>query len=260
MRKSNIWLKLHLFLTLAFLYVPILILVVLSFNESGLPTAWTGFSLKWYISLASDSTILLPALRTLIVGLIVTAIATILGTTLALAVKRMKPSSTIDGLLLVPMVIPDIVLAIALLSFFTAVMFPLGLQSVIIAHVVFCIAFVTSVVRTRLEGFDDSLIEASIDLGASRFTTFRRVTMPLLTPGIIGGALLSFTLSFDEFVIAFFTAGSSSSAQTLPMKIYAMLRFGITPEINALATVTIFTSFVLVLIAQRFSKSAIGDA
>lgn len=259
MRKSNPWLKLHLALTLAFLYVPILVLVVLSFNESGMPTAWTGFTLKWYAKLLGDSRILLPALHTLVVGLSVTVIATVIGTMLALAVQRMKASALIDGFLLMPMVIPDIVLAIALLSFFTAVSFPLGLPTVVIAHVVFCIAFVTAVVRARLDGFDHSLIEASIDLGATRFTTFRRVSLPLLAPGILGGALLSFTLSFDEFVIAFFTAGPSSSSQTLPMKIYAMLHFGITPDINALATLTILTSFVLVMIAQRFNKSVLGD-
>lgn len=257
MRRSNKILSLHLALTLLFLYAPILTMMVLSFNESGLPTSWNGLSLKWYAKLISNQAILGPVANTLIVALAAALVSTVIGTMLALAVSKIRSSPLIEGFLYTPMVIPDIVLAIALLSFFALIGFPLGLPTVVIAHVVFCIAFVTAVVRTRLEGFDYSLIEASIDLGASRWRTFWRITVPALLPGIIGGALLSFTLSFDEFVIASFTAGPSNTAQTLPMKIYSMLRFGITPDINALATVTIFTSFLLVLVAQRFNKTMI---
>ncbi|MGX5844934.1 ABC transporter permease [Mesorhizobium sp. ArgA1] len=257
MRRANRLLSLHLILTLLFLYAPILTMVVLSFNDSGLPTSWSGLSLKWYKKLVSNGAILVPLANTLIVAIAAAAISSVIGTMLALSVSKIRPSPLINGFLYMPMVIPDIVLAIALLSFFALIGFPLGLPTVIIAHVVFCIAFVTAVVRTRLEGFDYSLIEASIDLGASRWKTFWRITLPALLPGVIGGALLSFTLSFDEFVIASFTAGPSNTAQTLPMKIYSMLRFGITPDINALATLTIFTSFMLVLLAQRFNKTTV---
>lgn len=258
MYRPNRLLTLHLTLTLAFLYIPILVLVVLSFNESGQSFSWSGLSLKWYAKLVSDAKILKPALNTLIVGLCVTAIATVIGTMLALSVHRARKSAVIDGFLLAPMVIPDIVFAIAMLSFFSATMVPLGFSTIIISHVVFCIAFVTAVVRARLDGFDDTLVEASIDLGASRLTTFIRVTMPLLAPGILGGALLSFTLSFDEYVIASFTAGTSSATQTLPMRIYSLLKFGVTPDVNALATLTILVSFGLVLLAQKFNKSVVG--
>ena len=259
MRRRNTLLKVHLGATLLFLYVPILVLVVLSFNASGLPTSWGGFSLQWYVKLAGDQKIVRPLVNTLVVGGTTAILATVIGTMLALGVERMRSSALLDGLLLTPMVIPDIVLAIALLSFFVAIGMGLGLQTIVISHVVFCIAFVTAVVRARLDGFDGSLLEASTDLGAGRFTTFRRITMPLIMPGIIAGALLSFTLSFDEYMIASFTAGASSAAQTLPIHIYSMLRFGIKPDINALAAVTLLVSFVLVFTAQRFNKGVFKD-
>lgn len=237
-----------------FLYVPIATLVVLSFNDSGLQTSWSFFSLRWYKELFSNTDILIPAWHTLIVASVASLVATVLGTLLAMGVSRLRQTAKLNAALYVPMVIPDIVLAISLLVFFTATSFDLGLHTVIISHIVFCIAFVAAVVRTRLENFDHSVIEASIDLGAGKFYTFRRVTLPIIAPGVVAGALLSFTMSFDEFVIAFFTAGPSSSAETLPMTIYSMLRFGVTPEINALATIIIGFSFLLVLISQRFNR------
>lgn len=237
-----------------FLYVPIATLVVLSFNDSGLQTSWSYFSLRWYRELFSNSDILIPAWHTLIVASVASLVATVLGTLLAMGVSRLRQTARLNAALYVPMVIPDIVLAISLLVFFTAASFDLGLHTVIISHIVFCIAFVAAVVRTRLENFDHSVIEASTDLGAGKFYTFRRVTLPIIAPGVVAGALLSFTMSFDEFVIAFFTAGPSSSAETLPMTIYSMLRFGVTPEINALATMIIGFSFLLVLVSQRFNR------
>lgn len=247
----------HLAATYAFLYGPILVLILLSFNESGLPTAWTGFSFKWYQALASNPEILQPTLNTMIVALISTAIATVLGTLLAMGVERLPPSPKLDAALFAPMIIPDIVLAISLLSMFSALKMTLGLHSIIMAHVVFNIAFVAAVVRTRLNSFDASLIEASIDLGATRWTTFWRVTLPIIWPGVLAGALLAFTLSFDEFIIAFFVAGPTSASRTLPMHIYSQLRFGIRPDINALAALIIGVSFFLVIIAQRLNREAV---
>jgi spermidine/putrescine transport system permease protein len=152
------------------------------------------------------------------------------------------------------MIIPDIVLAIALLSFFTLLKFTLGLHSIIMAHVVFNIAFVCAVVRAGLKSFDWSLTEASRDLGASQLATFRHITLPLILPSIIAAALLAFTLSVDEFIIAYFTAGAGQASTTLPMQIYAMIRFGVTPEINAMATIIMCVSFVFVLAAQRLNR------
>ncbi len=252
--RSNMGLKLHLVLFYTFLYVPILVLMALSFNRAGLPTVWTGFSLEWYGKLFTADPILSAARNTLIVASISTVLATIIGTLLAVGVETRRNSSVLDAVLFAPMIIPDIVLAIALLSFFTLLNMTLGLHSIILSHVVFNIAFVVAVVRTRMRNFDHSILEASADLGASEFTTFRRILLPAIAPGVIAGALLSFTLSVDEFIIAFFTAGAGQSSTTLPMQIYAMIRFGVTPEINAMATIVMFVSFTLVFFAQRADK------
>lgn len=248
--------RLHLYLVFAFLYCPILVLMVLSFNRSGLPTVWTGFSFDWYRQLLDSPDILSAAVNTLIVASVSTLLATVLGTLLALGVSRRKTSSTLDALLFAPMIIPDIVLAIALLSFYSLLNVTLGLHSIILSHVVFNIAFVCAVVRTRLQHFDYSIVEASIDLGAGYFTTFRRIVLPVIFPGVLAGALLAFTLSVDEFIIAFFTAGAGSSSTTLPMRIYSMIRFGVTPEINAMATIVMLFSFTLVLLSQRLDRSS----
>lgn len=248
----------HLRLVYVFLYAPIAVLMVLSLNRGGMPTAWTGLSFKWYVRLAESPEIISSAVNTLIVATVSTVIATILGTLLALGVERRSTSSAMDALLFAPMIIPDIVLAIALLSLFTLFEFTLGLHSIILSHVVFNIAFVCAVVRTRLKHFDYSIVEASEDLGADDFTTFRRVTLPVIFPGVLAGALLAFTLSVDEFIIAFFTAGAGSSSTTLPMRIYSMIRFGVTPEINAMATIVMLVSFTLVFFSQRLNKGSIG--
>jgi spermidine/putrescine transport system permease protein len=239
----------------AFLYIPISVLVALSFNEGGLPTAWTGFSLKWYGSLWQNADILHAALNTLIVGLVSTALSTLLGTLLAIGVEtRRRKGRALEALILAPMIIPDIVLAIALLSFFSLLKVPMGLHTIIVAHVVFNLAFVCAVVRARLKSFDWSIVEASSDLGASALVTYRRIVLPVLAPAIIAGALLAFTLSVDEFIIAFFTAGAGRGSTTLPMQIYAMIRFGVTPEINALATLVLGISVTTLALAQRLNK------
>lgn len=251
------WLQVHLGAVYAFLYLPIVVLMVLSFNASGLPTAWTGFSVEWYGKLATNPKILRAAANSVAVGVWSTMIATVLGTMLALGVERSRPSPMRDALLFAPMIIPDIVLAIALLSFFTLMKFTLGLHSIVLAHVVFNIAFVTAVVRARLKTYDWALNEASRDLGATSWGTFWRITFPLIRPSVIAAALLAFTLSIDEFIIAYFTAGAGQSSTTLPMQIYAMIRFGVTPEINAMATIVMAVSFVMVLMAQRLNRGRI---
>ncbi len=256
MRALNV----HLGAVYAFLYLPIAVLMVLSLNKSGLPTAWGGVSFEWYGKLVENPKITSAALNSLIVALWSTFIATVLGTLLALGVARARQSPARDALLFAPMIIPDIVLAIALLSFFTLLKFSLGLHSIVMAHVVFNIAFVCAVVRARLASYDWSLNEASRDLGASALTTFWRITFPLILPSVVAGALLAFTLSIDEFIIAYFTAGAGQSSTTLPMQIYAMIRFGVTPEINAMATIVMAFSFVLVLAAQRLNRGRIPGA
>jgi len=249
-----------LVLVFAFLYVPIAVLVALSFNEGGLPTVWSGFSTKWYASLASNKDILHAALNTLIVAVASTGIATLLGTLLAIGVEiRRRRGGALEALVFAPMIIPDIVLAVALLSFFSMLDLTMGLHTIVLAHVVFNLAFVCAVVRARLKSFDWSITEASADLGASTVTTFRRVTLPVILPAVVAGALLAFTLSVDEFIIAFFTAGAGRSSTTLPMQIYSMIRFGITPEINALATIVMAVSVIALAISQRLNRGMVGQ-
>ena len=252
--------NIHLGAVYGFLYLPIAVLMVLSLNKSGLPTAWTGVTFDWYGKLASNPKIVSSAWNSIAVAFWSTLIATALGTMLALGVERARPSPARDALLFAPMIIPDIVLAIALLSFFTLVKFTLGLRSIVMAHVVFNIAFVCAVVRARLKTYDWSLNEASRDLGATPWVTFWSITFPLIKPSVVAAALLAFTLSIDEFIIAYFTAGAGQSSTTLPMQIYAMIRFGVTPEINAMATIVMGVSFVLVFAAQRLNRGRIPGA
>jgi spermidine/putrescine transport system permease protein len=253
---ARAWLGTHFGLVLVFLYAPVVVLMVLSFNESGQPYAWGGFSIRWYEELVGNSQIQGAVLATLVVGLAATLIATVLGTLLALGLERTTRSSILDAGVFVPVIIPDIVMAIALLSFynlvFTGIMgLDLGLWSVVLSHVVFGIAFVAAIVRTRLRHFDSSIEEASMDLGAGPVRTFVSITLPVIAPGVIAGALIAFTLSIDEFVIAFFTAGT---AVTFPIRIYSMIRFGVTPEINAIATIVVVVSIVLVIASQRLGR------
>jgi spermidine/putrescine transport system permease protein len=240
-------------LTYIFLYTPIVVLVVMSFNSDDSPYSFGGFSLKWYGELASDSAIRHGLVNTLIVAVGSTVLATVLGTLLAVGLARHSKSRLLDAISVMPAVLPDLVLGIGLLVFYATLKVTLGLYSVLLAHAVFGMAFVTAVVRTRLAAHSDtSLEEASRDLGATPFTTFVRITLPQLAPGIVAGALLVFTLSIDEFVIASFSAAPLEP--TLPMVIYSMVRFGVTPEINALATLLLAVSFTVVIAAQRMTR------
>ncbi|NUT09165.1 MAG: ABC transporter permease [Nonomuraea sp.] len=255
MRRSRL-LYVPFWATYAFLYVPIIVLVVMSFNSGKSAYTYEGFSLKWYGELARDEKIREGLVNTLIVATGSTVIATVLGTLLAVGLARHTRSKTLDAVALMPAVLPDLVLAIGLLLFYGMVDMTLGLHSVILAHALFSMAFVAAVVRTRLSGADTSLEEASRDLGAGPVVTFMKITLPQLTPGIVAGALLAFTLSLDEFVIAFFTIGNAEP--TLPIVIYSMVRFGVTPKINALAAILLLVSFTAVIAGQRMTK--IGES
>jgi spermidine/putrescine transport system permease protein len=245
-------LKWHMGGLLAFLYLPILVLVALSFNESGLPTAWRGFTFGWYGTLVRNELIVAAVRNTLVVALVVTAVSTVLGTLLAVGLQRTVRSRFLDSVVFLPAVIPDIVLAIGLLSFFNLLRFTLGLQTIVLAHIVFDMVFVAAIVRTRLGYFDRRIEEASMDLYAGPVTTFVRVTLPSILPGVIAGALVAFTLSVDEFVIAFFNSGPGSV--TFPIRIYSMIRFGVTPEINAAATIVLAVSLLAVFAALRLTR------
>ncbi|MFM7718265.1 MAG: ABC transporter permease [Actinomycetota bacterium] len=246
------YLRVHLAATLAFLYLPIAVLVVLSFNDSGLPTAWGGFSFRWYREVAADGEILAAIRNTLVVATAVTLLATPIGTLLAIGLQRTVRSRVLDTVIFLPAVIPDIVLAIALLSFFSLLRMTLGLTTIVLAHLVFDVVFVASIVRTRLGYFDRTVEEAAADLYAGPVQTFVRVTLPAIAPGIVAGALVAFTLSVDEFVIAFFNSGPTSI--TFPIRVYSMIRFGVTPEINAIATAVLLVTLGIVFVALRISR------
>ena len=235
-----------------FLYVPILAVVVFSFNSGEQISVWKGFTFSWYTKLFEDAALWRACRNSLIVAGVATVIATSIGTTTALAMERyrFRFRTALMRCLYLPIIIPDIVLAIALLIFYVQTTIPVGLISVIIAHCVFNIAYVTIVVRARLQGYDNTLEEAARDLGANEWQTFWRITFPLIAPGIIGGALLAFTLSIDDFVITFFTAGVGYT--TLSVHIYSLLKFGITPKINAISTMLLANSIVFILLFLRF--------
>lgn len=242
---------LPLWATCLFLYLPILVVVWMSFNAGRSPYLFEGFSLRWYGELAANERLTSGLVNTLIVAAGSTALATVLGTLLAVGLARHTRSRTLEAVALLPAVLPDLVIAVGLLTFYALVQFTLGLWSVILAHGVFALAFVTAVVRTRLSQADPALEEASRDLGAGPVRTFLRITLPQLAPGVVAGALLAFTLSVDEFAIAFFTAGNTQ--QTLPIVIYSMLKVGVKPEVNALATVLLLVSFTVVIAGQRLT-------
>jgi spermidine/putrescine transport system permease protein len=243
------WTAVPLAVTFAFLYLPIVVLVVMAFNASSSPFSWGGPSLRWFGELAGDTELVRGLLNTLLVAALSTVLSVVLGGTLALGLHRYTRSSLLDAFALSPAVVPDLVLGIGLLAMVSLAGLRPGLPLVVAAHVVFGTAFVAAVVKARLAHTDPSLEEASRDLGAAGWTTFRLVTVPLLAPALVAGALLQFTLSVDEFVIAFFTNGPTSP--TLPIVIYSRVRFGVTPEINALAVVLLVVSFAAVIGARR---------
>jgi spermidine/putrescine transport system permease protein len=252
-------LTLHGIISYIFLYAPIVLLIIFSFNNSRFVSAsWKGFTFQWYLELFSNEAIGASLKNSLIISLTSTFISVIFGTMVSLAMERytFRGKLAFDSLLYLPVIIPDIAMAVMLLLFFVLVKMPLGRYTVIISHIAFNISFVAIVVRARLAQFDTSLEEAAQDLYANNWQTFRLVTLPLLMPGILGGALLAFTLSLDDFVITFFTSGPG--ATTLPLRIYSMVKLGVTPEINALSSVMLLASLSLVLLSFFMQRGGDG--
>ena len=248
------WLGAYVAAVLLFLHLPLLILMAFSFNASRFSVEWTGFTLAWFRGLADRPDILAGLRNSLIVGIASTAIATILGTMLALALSRhrFRGRHAMQSLLYVPLVTPEIVVGISLLVLFAAAGVRLGIATIVIAHVAFSISFVTVVVRARLAGMDTHLEEAAMTLGAGPWRAFRRVTLPNIMPGVVAGALLAFTLSFDDYMITSFVAGSGSS--TLPVVIYGMVRRNIDPTVNAVSTVVLVVTTILIYLSDRYAR------
>ena len=242
-------------LFLVYLYIPIVILVIFSFNTGRSATVWHGFSFEWYLKAFANSDVQRAALNSLIVAFTATAMATVAAIFAALTLARsgkFRGQGASYGILMLPMSIPEIVTAVATPSFFTAIELKVGLGRVIIAHTVFCIPFAFLPIRARLQGMDTTLEQAAQDLYANEWQAFRFVTLPLLMPGIISGAMLSFIISIDDFIITLMVAPAGST--TLPLYIYGMVRMGVTPEVNALSTVMLAISIAFVSLSYFIGK------
>jgi spermidine/putrescine transport system permease protein len=236
----------------AFLYVPLVVVVVFSFNDSKLNAEWVGFTLDWYRKLFGNQEMLHAAANSLLIAIVASALATVLGTMAGIAMHRFK-SRLLPFMTLTPVAMPEILLGVSLLIFFISVFGEesLSLLTVIIAHTTFCIGFVAIIIRARLAGMDESIFEAARDLGATPWQTFRLVTLPLIMPGVIAGALMAFTLSIDDFVITFFTAGAG--VPTLPLTIYTMIKIAVTPEVNAVSTLLMLLTLTMIVLAGKIA-------
>lgn len=233
-----------------FLYLPLLIVIAYSFNDSRLNAEWVGFTFDWYITLFHNDVMIEAAINSFIIALISSVCATLLGTLAGLAMYKYR-LKLLPILVLTPIAIPEILMGVSLLIFFVMLNLTLGLVSITLAHIAFCIGFVAIVVRSRLQGMDEGLVEAARDLGATPIQAFRLITLPLIMPGIIAGALMAFTLSIDDFVITFFTAGAGAS--TLPLQIYSMIRTAVTPEVNAISTLLMLFTLALITLASKLA-------
>ena len=246
-----------LVLGFAFLYLPIVLLVIYSFNASRLVTVWGGFSTRWYVALFSNQGLLDAAWVTARVAFVSATVATVLGTLAALALTRytrFRGRFLFSGMVFAPLVMPEVITGLSLLLLFVAIGFDRGFMTVTLAHITFTMCFVAVVVQSRLLSFDRSLEEAAMDLGAPPTRTFFSVTLPVIMPAVVSGWMLAFTLSLDDLVIASFTSGPG--ATTLPMKIYSQVRLGVTPEINAVSTIMIGLVTIGVLVASYSTKRA----
>lgn len=248
--KGRQWLTILSALVYLFLYAPIFVLILFSFDDSRLAVKWTGFTLKWYESLLADGDLLAAFLNSLKVAVIAVFFSSIMGTLASVGMHRFefRGKGFYRALLMLPIVIPEIAMAVAALTLFIAMGLDLSLATIIVGHIVFCSAYITLVVSGRLEGFDLRLEEAAMDLGATPIQAFCKVTLPLLAPGIVAGSLLAFVLSLDDFVITQFTAGVGDT--TLPLWIFGAVKFGVSPAVNALSTIMIVVTVFATTIAE----------
>lgn len=260
----RLWMRAWIAATLFFLYAPLLVLVAFSFNDSKRNIVWRGFTFKYYGKVIENDGLMAALGNSLTIAALATVISIMLGTLAAVMLWRFRfPfKAAVEGTMALPIVVPEICMGVAMLVFFakldwpTDLPWPLNLSAITIAHITFCFPFVAMVVRARLAGFNKEQEEAAKDLGATEWQAFRDVLLPHMKPGIIAGALLAFTLSLDDFVITFFTSGPNTI--TFPVKVYSMVRFSVTPEVNAASAILIFLTILLTTVAlklQDFTKA-----
>ena len=256
----RLWLQLFIAATFLFLYAPIITLIAFSFNNSRRNIVWNGFTTKYYVKAWNNDGLIEAFTNSLTIAVVSTILSTVLGAMVALMLWRFRfpGKAAYEGFAALPIVIPEICMGVAMMAFFarvgwpTGLPWPLNLGAITIAHVAFSFPFVAIVVRARMAGFNRELEEASKDLGATEWQTFRNVILPFMKPGLVAAALLAFTLSLDDFVITFFTSGPDTV--TFPVKVYAMVRFSVTPEVNAASTVLIVITVVATMIAMRLQS------
>jgi spermidine/putrescine transport system permease protein len=255
MKRSTVWLWAASLAVYGFLYVPLAVVVLFSFNDSMLNAQWVGFTFRWYEKLIHNGEMLRAAANSVAIALLSSAISTVLGAMAGLAMHRYR-FRWLPLLVLTPVAMPEILLGVSLLLFFRQVLdLTLGFLSILVAHITFSIGVVAVIVRARLAGMDESIFEAARDLGASPWQTFRLVTLPLILPAVTAGFLMSFTLSIDDFVITFFTAGVG--VKTLPLTIYSMIKISVTPEVNALSALLMLLTLAMILLASRIAPDAL---
>ena len=251
---SRLLSNIFMFVVYAYLYIPIIILVTNSFNEDRYGLSWKGFSWNWYERLFNNDTLIQAAFHSVTIAFFAATLATIVGglTAIALYRYRFRGKQAVSGMLFIVMMSPDIVMAVSLLALFMVVGISLGFWSLLLAHVTFCLPYVTVTIFSRLNGFDARMLEAAKDLGASEVTILRKIILPLALPAVVSGWLLSFTISLDDVVVSSFVSGVSY--EILPLRIFSLVKTGVTPEVNALATIMIVLSLGLVILSQLVTR------
>ena len=251
---SRLLRNIFMFVVYAYLYIPIIILVTNSFNEDRYGLSWKGFSWNWYERLFNNDTLIQAAFNSVNIAFFAATLATIVGglTAIALYRYRFRGKQAVSGMLFIVMMSPDIVMAVSLLALFMVVGISLGFWSLLLAHVTFCLPYVTVTIFSRLNGFDARMLEAAKDLGASEVTILRKIILPLALPAVVSGWLLSFTISLDDVVVSSFVSGVSY--EILPLRIFSLVKTGVTPEVNALATIMIVLSLGLVILSQLVTR------
>ena len=241
-------------LILSLMYLPILLLIIYSFNESKISSVWAGFSLKWYQELFRDREMFKALYNSIILGISSSVLAAILGTLGAFGMTKIKcrANNVLEYITTLPIMIPEIILAMIFLAFFSLLGLPFGMTTLILGHTAFCVPYVFMLVKARLVGMDSSLAEAARDLGASEWQVFRDITLPLIFPAILSGMVLSFAMSFDDVIISLFVTGVN--VNTLPIRVYTQIKTGVTPEINALCTLMLLVTICMVALSSWLAK------
>lgn len=254
MKKNSKFAAFYMGVIFLLMYIPIAVVIVFSFNESKLPVSFTGFSLKWYQQLFADSDMLEALRNSLVLGVLSCGISAVIGTfgTVGLSRIHSKTKGALEYISILPLMIPEIILGMVLMAFFYMLGLPFGMLTLLIGHTVFCVPYILMEVKARLVGMDPSLEEAARDLGAGAFRAFLDVTLPLIMPAVISGSLLAFAMSMDDVVISIFVNGPRIS--TLPIKVYTQLKTGVTPEINALCTIMLAVTLLVLLLRSIFAR------